>query len=499
MRRPHLLACAAALLVGLALRLVALTAGTLELDESYTVIQASQPVATILRLAPTDPNPPLTNLAFHAWTSVLGTSEFVWESLSVVLALIAMVLLARLGARRFGPTTGVVAVWLLALSPVHVLYSQQMRSYSLALVWALWALDRLLCELDAPRRSDLLGWLAGCWLLVNTHYYGLFVVAAFFLAALLAHLAGWTPHGRAAGARRVLLAGIGLGIALTPTLGALYLQYTRYYSFDWIPKPSASLVVDLFAAFGGVAAAGDGAAILAAGLWTMALVGGGALWIEGRRRDGRRRELLVLGAWLLLPMLLAFTVSALGRPFLHPRYVVLWLVPLLLLTARGVAALPQARHQAVAVALLGLAAATPLVGYYGNRLESGDAQRAFDHIAEHYQEGDIVLHLSKVSWAPAIYHHGGALEEYFLHGTPGSNVMRYWMPETKVEIDLPELADYRRVWVYRWPRLPEDFTAMAERFAEVPVVRALGPRLVEVDAERTLFLYALEGSAAARK
>lgn len=487
--RPAWPATAAALAAGLALRLVALTAGTLELDESYTVIQSRHSLVDILRLAPTDPNPPLTSLCFHLWTSLFGTSELAWESFSVVFGVLTIYLVARLAARLFGPTAGAAAAWLLAVSPPHVVYSQQMRSYSLALAIAVWTAGALLRDLDAPTRASGAAWLAGSFLLVNTHYYGLLIVAGFFAAAFLVR------RRSVPSLRRPLVQGAVLGLALVPTLVALYLQYTRYYSFDWIPKPSSSLGLELLRSFGGTVtsfpgtAAGSSALGLAALLVVAAGAGSVALW------RARRAAAWVLWLWIAVPTLLALAVSALGRPFLHPRYTVLWLPPLVVLAAGGLARAGRWRLVA-AVVLAPMLAATPLVDYYAVRYESADAKRAFAAIAAGYREGDVVLHLSKVSWAPAIYYHAEAglkVEEYYLAGTPGSNVMRYWMAGERVEIALSELGAWRRVWIYRWPRLPAEFTALAERLPRIAAFHALKPRLVVVNPRRTLFLYELGG------
>lgn len=485
--RPAWPATAAALAVGAALRLVALTAGTLELDESYTIIQSRHSLYDILRLAPTEPNPPLTSLCYHLWTSLFGTSVLAWESLAVLVGVLTIYLIARLAARAFGPAAGAAAAWLLAVSPPHVVFSQQVRSYALAVAIAIWTADALLRDLETPTRRSGAAWLAGSFLLINTHYYGLLVVAGFFAAAFLAR-----RHARPL-LRRTLLGGALLGLALVPTFASLYLQSTRYYSLSYIPELTPSLALEVLRSFGGTltslpgTAAGSSALGLVAVLLLAAVAGTATLW------RASRAAAWVLLLWIATPTLISVAVSVLWRPYLQSRYAVLWLPPLVVLAAGGLARWSRFRL-AAAVVLASLLAATPLADYYAVRYESADAKRAFAAIASGYRDGDVVLHLSKISWGPAIYYHAEAglpIEEYYLAGTPGSSVMRYWMYGKKVELDLWELGAWRRVWIYRWPRLPPEFTDLMERLPRIAVFQSLKPHLVAVDPERTLFLYEL--------
>lgn len=471
-KSPILLLVVLASLLGLALRLHGLTAGLLSLDESYTLVEAQSSVADIFRLAPTDPNPPLTSLAYKLWTAVFGTSELAWELLAALLGTLAIPLLAWLGSRTLGAEAGAVSAWLLAASPLHVNFSQQVRSYALAIVLSLLASAALVWYLERPGRGRALGFLGAAWLFFNTHYYGFLVVFAWLGGALAA-----APRRNL---RRVVLLSLGVLATSLPTLLCLYLQYTSYYSFGWIAEPDPWLLVQVLQE-------------LAGSLSLTVLLGGlAALGAAAVLRDRRLLAAAVLLSWLLLPALLAFAASALGRPFLHPRYAVLWLAPLLLFAARGVVALPMLWLRVAAVALAVLLALPLLRSDYALRQAEAIFKAELVSIGERYRPGDVVLHLSKTSYVPALFYHRRLLEEYFLAGTQSSNVMRYWMRE-KTELAPEELGKYRRAWIVREPGLPQDALAA---FLRAPEFRAHSPIPVSTDDLGTVLLFALASESA---
>lgn len=474
--RHFALSVGLAALVGLLLRLFGLTGGSLQLDESYTVILAESPVETIFRLAPTDANPPLTSLAYKLWTAVMGRSELAWELLAVVLGTLSIPLLAVVAGRVFGRRAGVIGAWLLATAPLHVDFCQQVRSYALAIALSMIAAGALLEDGRRPSRAAAGLFLVASWLFLNTHYYAFLILAALLGTALGM---SWRDRPRR---RRLIILGALLCVLSLPTLYWAVLQYGRFYSFDWIPKPTAGFAVQALLELT------SGSAVLAALLSLCAVWG-----VVQARRDGGQRAFAgaVLGGWLVGPLGLALVASLLGRSFFHPRYVVLWLVPLLMLAALGIARLPRRWHQVGLVAVMAFCALPPILDRVYTHALTGVEEAAYRHIEESYRRGDVVLHLSKKSYVPALYYHDRQLEEYYLRGSSGSNVMTYWMPyETTLGLD--ELIAYRRAWIYRAPSLePQamDFVTNLHDF------RVQAPRLVWADSIGTLFLYQLDEGA----
>jgi uncharacterized membrane protein len=138
-RRLERLALLASLLLGAMLRLGRLGGRSLWLDEAATWFYAQQPLPAIWANY-LDPHPPLYYAAMHFWLR-LGESELILRLPSALLSLLALALLARLGGRLIGRRGALLAVALLALSPLDLWYAQEARMYApLAFICLLMAL-----------------------------------------------------------------------------------------------------------------------------------------------------------------------------------------------------------------------------------------------------------------------------------------------------------------------------------------------------------------------
>jgi uncharacterized membrane protein len=90
-------------------------------------------VDLVINMANQDPqHPPLYYLLTRLWTQRFGNSVAATRSLSALISLLAFPCIYLLCLELFQlPLTGLVAVSLIAVSPVHLLYAQEARQYSL--------------------------------------------------------------------------------------------------------------------------------------------------------------------------------------------------------------------------------------------------------------------------------------------------------------------------------------------------------------------------------
>ncbi|GIV77487.1 MAG: hypothetical protein KatS3mg050_1881 [Litorilinea sp.] len=214
----------AVLLAGLALRLLRLEWQPLWWDEGYSAYFATEPLGRMLWLTARDIHPPLYYGLLHGWIlalaphgSPLGAAVLrTFSVLAGFLALPAMIWLAATffpGRRR----VPLLAVLLLAVNPMHLYYSQEIRMYGLAMVLGMVSTGCLWHGLRSARhgRPDwrpLLGYVVSSALALYTLYYmGLLVAAQ--LAWALWHLREeprrWRPW---------LLAGLAVGLLYLPWL-----------------------------------------------------------------------------------------------------------------------------------------------------------------------------------------------------------------------------------------------------------------------------------------
>jgi uncharacterized membrane protein len=167
-------------LLALALRLINLAYSDLTFDETASYFVASKPVGEMLPylLHAFHEHPPVYFLALAGWMELLGKGEVALRLLSVFLGTLSIPLMYQFGRRAINARAGVVAALLLAITPVHIFYSQTARMYALlgALALLTWWLV-LKLETD-DRKRFWLALMVGSLIGLATHYYMGLVIAS---------------------------------------------------------------------------------------------------------------------------------------------------------------------------------------------------------------------------------------------------------------------------------------------------------------------------------
>ena len=175
-----------ALLLGLALRTARLDFQPLWWDEGYSVWFATHSLGQMAALTAEDIHPPLYYALLHLWTLLGGTGPVSLRLISVAFgaAAIPMIYAAAhriLDSRR----AALLAATLLAINPLHVFYSQEIRMYGLVallsagVLWAAWGVLHQRQDRAAPIAYVILTTLA-----LYTQYYAIFLPIALTLYAL---------------------------------------------------------------------------------------------------------------------------------------------------------------------------------------------------------------------------------------------------------------------------------------------------------------------------
>lgn len=86
-----------------------------------------------------DLHPPLYHIFLKSWTQIFGYSEVAVRLLSVIFGVVSVFLIYSLGKLLFDKKIGLVAALLLAVSGLHIYYSQEARMYVLAAMLALFS------------------------------------------------------------------------------------------------------------------------------------------------------------------------------------------------------------------------------------------------------------------------------------------------------------------------------------------------------------------------
>ncbi len=363
------------LLAGLLLRLLRLNFQPLWFDEGYSFYFAHLPVPALLAATAVDIHPPLYYLVLKAWlalTDPLLPAVIGARLLSVLWGTATIPLLWAIGRRLGRGRAGLLAAGLLAISPFHIYYSQEVRMYGM--VTCLGALGVWL-TLEALERRQAVWWAgAGLALLaaLYTQYYAVFIVLALtiFLAVSRRGREAWRAWG-------AVLAGITLAylpwVWYTAPRLITYVRYKVSMDKD-LPLAPWEFLRRVLLAYGAGHLEGRWQNWWPAGLVPTVLVLAGAAWLLlRRRRHPAQGTILALGlSWWLIPWLGGYLINLIA-PFNPPRSERLELIALpafLLLGGEALAAaLEQARPAVRRTALAGLAlcvvtAGLSLAGFY---------------------------------------------------------------------------------------------------------------------------------------
>lgn len=174
-------ACGILILAG-ALRLYHIGTQELWIDESISYHIVTSPNGREVALR--ESTPPLYFIFLRAWISLAGTTEAGLRSFSALCGVLFIAALIAAGRALFNTSVGLWSGSFAAVSPIHIYYSQEARTYTLLTLWlvltyaALWR---------ALRKGTWAAWfvVAVCALLaLYSHYYS---VLALIPTVLLVH------------------------------------------------------------------------------------------------------------------------------------------------------------------------------------------------------------------------------------------------------------------------------------------------------------------------
>jgi 4-amino-4-deoxy-L-arabinose transferase-like glycosyltransferase len=355
--------------LGALLRFYRLDHQSLWMDEVLTVLSSHTSLERVLFDPPVDPNvPPLYYLLMSALQG-LGQSEIALRLPSALLGVLSIPLMYSV-ARAWVGRAGLFAALLLAISPLHVWYSQEARPYALLILLGLLAVRFVQSALRSP---GSLGAHAGFAVTIVAAFYVHTVAIAFAAALALYLMLGASRRERGvwlatfAAVAVMSLPGVLLLLRIPPTVSA-----NPYYVFNpahvaytlWTFATGYSLGPNL------IELRTEGLSsvrrslllilpIMAVFIALLAL-GAVQLW------RGRRRALGFLALWTTVPI--AFVVLGTlvtSHPY-NVRYTLLALPPTLMLLASGVHFLRPHRLRAVAMGFVLAVSAASLWNYYAD-------------------------------------------------------------------------------------------------------------------------------------
>ncbi len=454
--RPVVWALGLASLIGLCVASVLLRTQAFDtsywIDEGIATGIARYPFTDIPGVLLLDGSPPLYYLMLHVWEAWFGTSEAATRSLSLVAATLTIPVSFLFAWRIAGARAAWVAALLAAGHPFLTYYAQETRMYALVSLLALILAGALVLVFVRRERVFIpLAILGGAGMMYS-HNWGLFAVAASFVAALIVV---WT------GARDVRRASIIDGVIVYGAIGALYLPWVpsllkqaKSTGAPWSLVPGfddlfSSIVVPFGFEWTGIVLA--------------VLTGAAALVIARRRRPGDEptvRAALLLALMIVGTGVLAWVVSHVS-PAWSLRYLAVSVGPALLLSALVLARVPTVG--AAVLCFLAITWAQPLEERVRQKSNVAQVAALAAQMGAN-QPGDVVIspHPEQL---PVISHYMG--------GAPRYATSLGWQADTRVfdwrhALDRLEDAEPDDVWAEMRPNVkPGQDVVLA-----VPILRS---------------------------
>jgi len=378
------------LLVAAMLRLGKLGRWSLWYDETVSVFLAQLPLREMIDHTAGDIHPPGYYALLHFWQRLLHPApttgmEFIYGWVSVASGLLLLTLLYVVARHFFDETSALLALWLGALNPFQIWYSQEVRMYTLGALLALlcfWATVRWL-------RGGGWGWLALYAVVaaagIYTLYYFLFALAGIGMATLLL-ARSWRKWLLWLGANGVA------ALLFVPWWGVFWRQATDPPVPPWrVPWENAA---DIFASAQEALAAPLVGQAAAGPLWLWALLAAGVTLWALLMIPGDRWTRLALGAFMLVPILALFGATLLVAPLYHVRYLFLFAAPMLIFAGATVVDLWR-RWKIAGGALLVLLTVGSLLslwnGWTNPAFARDDHRGAVQRLMREWRPGDVVL------------------------------------------------------------------------------------------------------------
>ncbi|HXM20934.1 MAG TPA: glycosyltransferase family 39 protein [Terriglobales bacterium] len=408
----------AIVVLGLGLRLYYLNHQSVWYDEIFSISVSGRPLREMAQYLVKDfVQPPLHYYILHFWFKLVGFGTYQSRLLSVVLGTLAIVASYCLANYLFGRRAATIAALLLAVSQLGVMYSQEARPYAQLLFLLPCCAYLFMVALRTGRAGPWWAFVCTVTLVVYTHYYGFFAVAAFLLFAFLYRKRYPVPVSRWIGGFLLAL------VLYLPWLTSGFIGEWHHSSKSLAHAPTRNNLP-----WWGVLSAlntfnnGRSAGVLDSSPWWTFVLGGLLFGVpalialqpllkEPHNPDEQlvRENLAFLALLFIIPFSAGLGVAFKSGAY-SIRYITFATVPYYLLVARGMSALHRATLRAAVVVACGAYSLYSLHATYVVPYKE-DYRNAYAFLAQSRQPTDCYVAAPpweerQVQWAWSIYHQG---------------------------------------------------------------------------------------------
>jgi uncharacterized membrane protein len=364
----------AVILFGTLLRFLTLGVKSYWLDEVMMLRAAGGGLDTLIAQI-NNGRPPVYTVMAYFWMQLFGSSEAATRSLSAIFGSLALIGIYLVGKELLGRRVGLIATFIMAVSEFQIDQSQNFRYYAMFLFFALISYLALWRALHTGKPRYWVIYVVSAVATFYTHTHGVFIIAAqglFFVFLFRRFRSAWLVW---LASQVVIFLGI---------LPGLLLAFTGASSgtsnvFQWIRDPKLYTPLITLVKF---ILPGRHAPVLItiAGALAFGLIGavlyilykGKDEWAQSvhelptnvRELDNKSSQLVFIGCWLVVPLVLPLALSNVFGPMYLDRYVIGAAPALYLLMALAMVTLHKVVPVVLPLGMLAILITPGLVEYY---------------------------------------------------------------------------------------------------------------------------------------
>lgn len=447
-------------------------------DEVQSIWQVNGHAGTIFDNIITNFHGPLHFTLLLGWGKIGGWGEVWTRSLSAIAGLVTIWLFYLLARKITGRKGALWAIILLAVSPFHIWYSQEVRNYVFLHLFTILSMLIFIRIMEAEetgsssgreRIGEWTGFLAASAAAILCNLAALFLFAVQMLYALIV---------KPKAALRIIIVMAVIFLILLPWITGFEIgwsiQHIKYgdplrkINFHPLGIPYTFLVFSL----GETAAPPSDEMHRALSLelfrphlpyLVLALATYAILFFNGLKSWlGNRKRLILFAVWLTLPLFFVSLLAILNLKVFQPRYASVSFPAYLILIAAGFTATGRKLRWLLATAVALLTFYSLDNHYTDPRYWKPDVRSAVKMINERSRESDLLVVYSISE--PVEFYYRGPADMTGFWPLPGSDAFRQKTSEFEKKYD--------RIWLlnnYGWYRDPEGRIpdGFAERFEKV--------------------------------
>lgn len=389
--------------IGTFLRFYKLTYHHLWLDEVLTVNHSAGNFKTIVLELKNWASPPLFYFLLNLWMKIFGKTEFVLRLLPAIFGITTIFLIYKVGKKMFNQNTGLIASLLLAISPFHIAYSQEVRMYTLLSLLCLVSVYLLYKALNENKIFLWLGYAVITELALYTHNWGIFFLIAQNIYIFLFQTKN---------IKKFVYAQFFIVLFYLPWVPVVFHQTGNRDIFLYLSRPSINDIKLTFEAFTGIGfGVGEGDVRLPQkwrdfALWMFAF-----LCIFGIVKEFKKykKEIILLIFCFLTTLLLAFLVS-LKIPLYKPDKYTIIVFPLFcILIASGISNFYKSFGLTI-ILTIAILSSMSLFQYYF-LIHKSYSKEIAEYIKHNCKNNDIVSALPNFESIAVQYYYDGDIIE----------------------------------------------------------------------------------------